>query len=141
MNSVYIGLAARLSGTTIKAIRHYENIGLIPPAQRLGKYRVYGEESIEILRFIKCAQQLGFKLKELENILGEYDGKNFPWDAVLKEIEGKKKELLFQVDNMQKLYDGLQSFENNILSAKGQCHYEARKSTVNRIEEESMVTS
>lgn len=37
---MYIGKAAKLSGTTIKSIRHYEDIGLLPPAQRQGKYRI-----------------------------------------------------------------------------------------------------
>ena len=33
---MYIGKAAQLAGTTIKAIRHYEAIGLLPPPQRQG---------------------------------------------------------------------------------------------------------
>ena len=66
---MYIGKAAQLSGTTIKAIRHYEDIGLLPQPQREGRYRVYSAQSVELLTFIKCAQQLGFKLKELQGIL------------------------------------------------------------------------
>ena len=58
---MYIGKAAQLSGTTIKAIRHYEAIGLLPLPQREGQYRVYSEQSVELLMFIKCAQQLGLK--------------------------------------------------------------------------------
>ena len=38
---MYIGKAAQLSGTTIKAIRHYEAIGLMPAPARRGGYRVY----------------------------------------------------------------------------------------------------
>ena len=34
---MYIGQAAQRSGTTIKSIRHYESIGLLPAAQRLGQ--------------------------------------------------------------------------------------------------------
>ena len=37
---MFIGKAAQLSGTTIKAIRHYEAFGLLPPPQREGRYRV-----------------------------------------------------------------------------------------------------
>ncbi len=55
---MYIGKAAQLSGTTIKAIRHYEAIGLMPAPARRGGYRVYTEQSVERLMFIKCAQQL-----------------------------------------------------------------------------------
>ncbi|WP_141695452.1 MerR family transcriptional regulator, partial [Paenibacillus polymyxa] len=58
---MYIGKAAQLSGTTAKTIRHYEDIGLLPPPVREGKYRVYNQQCVELLTFIKCAQQLGFK--------------------------------------------------------------------------------
>ena len=54
---MYIGKAAQLSGTTVKSIRHYEDIGLLPAPQRRGAYRVYSEQSVELLMFIKCAQQ------------------------------------------------------------------------------------
>ncbi|RBL65615.1 MerR family transcriptional regulator, partial [Pseudomonas sp. MWU13-2625] len=38
---MYIGQAAQLSGTTVKSIRHYEAIGLLPEAPRQGRYRLY----------------------------------------------------------------------------------------------------
>ncbi|MEK1955047.1 MerR family DNA-binding transcriptional regulator, partial [Pseudomonas sp. YNh] len=41
---MYIGKAAQLSGTTVKSIRHYEEIGLLPPPQREGKYRIYSQQ-------------------------------------------------------------------------------------------------
>ncbi len=71
---MYIGKAAQLSGTTVKTIRHYEDIGLLPPPAREGKYRVYSQQSVELLTFIKCAQQLGFKLKEMQAILQDHRG-------------------------------------------------------------------
>mgnify|MGYP000909584444 FL=1 len=79
---MYIGKAAQLSGTTIKAIRHYEAIGLLPTPQRRGQYRVYSEQSVELLMFIKCAQQLGFKLKELQEILRGSQGDALPWEQI-----------------------------------------------------------
>ncbi len=118
---MYIGKAAKLSGTTIKSIRHYEEIGLLPPAPREGKYRIYNQESVDMLRFIKCAQQLGFKLKELQEILRGYDGLDFPWDLAQREIARKKQELLEQIDAMQQLYAGLENFECNLHGAKQQC--------------------
>jgi|TARA_R110000868_G_scaffold304077_1_gene564570 DNA-binding transcriptional MerR regulator len=122
MEFMYIGQAAKLSGATIKSIRHYEEIGLLPPPQREGKYRVYRQESVDVLRFIKCAQQLGFKLKELQDILQGYNGLDFPWDLAQHEIARKKNELLTQIDAMQQLYEGLADFEQNLNGAKEECH-------------------
>jgi len=119
---MYIGKAAKLSGTTVKSIRHYEEIGLLPPAHREGKYRIYSQESVDVLRFIKCAQQLGFKLKELQEILHGYNGQDFPWELAQREITRKKQELLTQMQAMQQLYDGLEDFERNLHGAKQECH-------------------
>ena len=119
---MYIGKAAQLSGTTVKSIRHYEEIGLLPEPKREGKYRIYSQESVEVLTFIKCAQQLGFKLKELQVILNR--GEEFPWDMAQNAIARKKAELVTQIGDLQQLYDGLEAFENNLHEARQECQFE-----------------
>ena len=118
---MYIGKAAQLSGTTIKAIRHYEAIGLMPEPQRLGGYRVYTARSVERLTFIKCAQQLGFKLKELQEILLGYDGDAFPWDRADQAITNKKQALAAQITVLQRMQAGLIEFETQLKDAQGHC--------------------
>ena len=108
---MYIGKAAQLSGTTIKSIRHYEDIGLLPPAQRRGAYRVYSEQSVELLMFIKCAQQLGFKLKEMQAILDQHRGQTLPWQVVSNAIARKKHAVMTQIDALQQVHAGLVEFE------------------------------
>nr|WP_314567078.1 MerR family transcriptional regulator [uncultured Pseudomonas sp.] len=118
---MYIGKAAQLSGTTIKAIRHYEAIGLLPAPQRQGQYRVYSEQSVELLMFIKCAQQLGFKLKELQDILRGHQGDALPWDRADQAIAVKKQELAVHIAELQKMHMGLLAFEAQLKDAQGQC--------------------
>ncbi|WP_321837515.1 MerR family transcriptional regulator [Pseudomonas kulmbachensis] len=108
---MYIGKAAQLSGTTIKSIRHYEDIGLLPPAQRRGAYRVYSEQSVELLMFIKCAQQLGFKLKEMQAILDQHRGQTLPWEVVNDAIARKKHAVMSQIEALQQVHAGLVEFE------------------------------
>ncbi|MGH9434263.1 MAG: heavy metal-responsive transcriptional regulator [Terriglobia bacterium] len=68
--NLFIGEAARRTGLTIHTIRFYETQRLLPEAPRTGSgYRVYAEEDIEELRFIKGAQELGFSLKEIRELL------------------------------------------------------------------------
>jgi DNA-binding transcriptional MerR regulator len=121
---MYIGKAAQLSGTTIKSIRHYEDIGLLPPPQREGKYRVYSQQSVELLTFIKCAQQLGFKLKEMQAILQDHRGQELPWDLANQAIADKKVELMTQIEGLQKVYAGLEEFETSLKDAQYQCQFE-----------------
>ena len=121
---MYIGKAAQLSGTTVKSIRHYEEIGLLPVPKREGKYRIYSQQSVEVLTFIKCAQQLGFKLKELQVMLNKYDGEAFPWDMAQKAIDEKKAELVSQIGALQQLHDGLEAFESSLNDAREECQFE-----------------
>ena len=109
---MYIGKAAQLSGTTIKSIRHYEEIGLLPPPQRRGAYRVYSEQSVELLMFIKCAQQLGFKLKEMQAILDQHRGQTLPWQVVSNAIDSKKQAVMNQIAALQQVHAGLVEFES-----------------------------
>lgn len=66
-----IGQAATASGVTPKMIRHYEQTGLIPKVGRSDSgYRVYGERDIHLLRFIRQARQLGFSMKQINDLIG-----------------------------------------------------------------------
>ena len=118
---MYIGKAAQLSGTTIKAIRHYEAIGLLPAPQREGRYRVYSAQSVELLTLIKCAQQLGFKLKELQGILHGRQGDRLPWERADQAIASKKQELAGQIAGLQRMQAGLVAFESQLKSAHDHC--------------------
>ncbi|NVZ21030.1 MerR family transcriptional regulator [Pseudomonas costantinii] len=124
---MYIGKAAQLSGTTIKAIRHYEAIGLLPAPQRQGQYRVYSEQNVELLMFIKCAQQLGFKLKELQEILQDRQGDVLPWGRASLAIADKKQELALKIAVMQEMHQGLLTFEAQLKEAHGKCSSMAQR--------------
>jgi len=114
---MYIGKAAQLSGTTIKSIRHYEAIGLLPSPQRQGKYRIYSQHSVEWLKFIKCAQQLGFKLKEMLAIVENHPGQPLPWEVVSNAIEVKKNAVARQIEALQQVQAQLVEFETRFKDA------------------------
>jgi len=65
-----IGDIAKQAGLNIETIRFYERRGLILPVARTGAgYRIYDENALSRLRFIKNAKEIGFTLKEIDELL------------------------------------------------------------------------
>lgn len=84
-----IGRASKASGVSVKMIRHYEAIGLLPKAARtLANYRVYAPNEVHVLRFIRRARDLGFSMDEIQQLLGLWRNKSRS-SAAVKKIAGK----------------------------------------------------
>lgn len=65
-----IGEVARLAGVNVQTVRYYERRGLLDtPARRSSGYREYDAAAVERLRFIRRAQELGFTLTEISELL------------------------------------------------------------------------
>ncbi|MFD0276762.1 MerR family transcriptional regulator [Kitasatospora sp. NPDC127111] len=59
-----IGELAQRAGTTTRALRYYEQLGLLPARRAGNGYRAYGEEDLRLLRQIRTLQDFGFGLEE-----------------------------------------------------------------------------
>lgn len=64
------GELAKRSGVNFATVRYYEKLGLLaePPRSKAG-YRMFSDESVKRLHFIKQAQELGFSLREIKDLL------------------------------------------------------------------------
>ena len=70
-----ISQLAKAAKTPTSTLRYYERIGLLTPEDRSqSNYRLYDDESLRRLRFIRAAQATGFTLDHVSTLLGNRDG-------------------------------------------------------------------
>ncbi len=71
------GQVAKAAGVNVETLRFYERRGILKePERRSSGYREYPPEAVRVVRFVKRAQELGFTLDEVEEllVLRENDG-------------------------------------------------------------------
>jgi len=104
-----IGQAARASGITAKMIRHYESVGLLPPATRSDTgYRQYGEREVHVLRFIRRARDLGFSIKDISGLLSLWHDRQRPSRQVKALAQAHMQQLQRKIDELQSMRQTLE---------------------------------
>jgi Hg(II)-responsive transcriptional regulator len=76
---MWISEAAEQAGVNVQTLRYYERRGLLPKLPRRSSgYREYPDEAVRVVRFVKRAQDLGFSLDEVGELLGlrRHSGRN-----------------------------------------------------------------
>ena len=74
-----IGKLSRAAGVKVPTIRYYEQIGLLPEADRSGgNQRLYGQKTLERLSFVRHARDLGFPLDAIRELLRLSDQPDMP---------------------------------------------------------------
>lgn len=81
--SLSIGALAKATGTKVETIRWYEQVGLLPAADRTpGNYRTYEARHLARLSFIRRARDLGFSLDRVRALLDLAEDRERSCDAV-----------------------------------------------------------
>lgn len=106
-----IGFLAKAAGVNIETIRYYQRIGLITePVKPLQGYRIYPIETLQRIKFIKRAQQLGFSLTEIDELLQLGEGN---CTDVRKRAEEKRAHIDQQIHDLQNLRNTLDELINS----------------------------
>ena len=96
------------AGVNTETLRYYERRGLLaePPRTSSG-YRDYPTAAVELLRFVKRAQELGFTLDEVEELLHLDTGGPDSCDAARALAEHRKTDLQRRIRDLQRMHDSL----------------------------------
>ncbi|MEP3278794.1 MAG: Cu(I)-responsive transcriptional regulator [Stappiaceae bacterium] len=114
-----IGQAASASNVSAKMIRYYESIGLIEAVVRTeAGYRVYQENDIHILKFVRRCRDLGFSIEQISKLIALWQDRDRASSEVkamavdhIKELRSKINELESMARTLEHLAENCQGDE------------------------------
>ena len=115
-----IGEVARLSGFPVKTIRYYEERGLLEPAARNeAGYRLYGDDVLGRLRFVRRAKLLGLTLDEIHGLLciaADCSGDDF-FPKLEEVLDSRLRETRREISRLSALRDNLLYYRRRLYEA------------------------
>jgi len=99
-----IGELSEMAGVPTKTIRFYEELGLLPPADRTPSgYRDFAGDAVDRLAFIRAAQAVGLTLGEIRSVVGLRDRGATPCEHVLDLIEARAADVDRRIAELEAL--------------------------------------
>lgn len=118
-NTYKIGKTAELAGVNRETVRYYERIKIIsPPARRRSGYREFSQIHIDQIRFIKRAQELGFTLKEIRELLDLKVDATTDCSAVRSHAVKKRKAVSKKIENLIEIRNALDELITRCIAEK-----------------------
>jgi len=115
-----IGEASATSGISERMIRHYEKIGLMPPAARTDSgYRDYDQRDVHTLRFIGRARDLGFTIEEIARLVAL-------WNDRSRSSADVKALALARAAELERKAHQLEEMRRTLEALAAQCHGDSR---------------
>jgi MerR family copper efflux transcriptional regulator len=106
MDTIGIGTLAKRAGVSIDTVRYYEKSGLLAPQTRLASgYRRYGDTQVSRLRFIRRAQELGFSLRDISDLLSLSGRRDVA--SIKRSAERKLNEVNKRIDALRRVQTAL----------------------------------
>ncbi|MEB3200646.1 MAG: heavy metal-responsive transcriptional regulator [Synechococcaceae cyanobacterium] len=106
-----IGVLARRSGMSVKTLRFYEELGLLPAIGRSdGGYRLFAEGSLQRLELIRRLKTLGLSLEEIRGCLAVHDAGELPCGDIRMQLErqiGRVEERIRELRQLRTELQGL----------------------------------
>lgn len=122
MDGLTTGQVARQAQVNVETVRYYERRGLLPePNRRPSGYRNYSLEAVRRIRFIKHAQQLGFSLEEVDELLQLRVDPATPCSEVKQRAEAKHGEIERRIEDLRRMQRALTTLADTC-SGEGPIH-------------------
>lgn len=101
-----IGDLSTATGVTVSALRHYDELGVITPTERVGGKRRFSSDTVGRVNFVKRAQQFGFSLNEIRDILDDTSGQAHRLAAdKIDTLRAQQVELATMIDILEQMME------------------------------------
>lgn len=108
METLTIGQLAKKAKVNIQTVRYYERRGLIPePPRRRSGYRQYSHDDLERIQFIRHAQEVGFTLREISELLSLRVHPNTTCTQVRERAKAKIAEIEEKIHALERMKTAL----------------------------------
>jgi MerR family mercuric resistance operon transcriptional regulator len=99
-----VGKLAKKAKCKVETVHYYEKIGLMPePPRTEGGHRIYDEIHAKRLNFIRRSRELGFKIKQIKELLKFIDEPNHYCGEVKAMVTLQVREVQQKIDDLQRL--------------------------------------
>jgi MerR family mercuric resistance operon transcriptional regulator len=104
-----IGKLAKAAGVGVETIRFYERKGILKrPAKKEGGFRYYPMDEASRIRFVRRAQELGFTLKEVKELLDIQSKRKLTGKQVEQKAKEKIQEIKEKISDLKQMEDSLE---------------------------------
>jgi MerR family mercuric resistance operon transcriptional regulator len=108
MHGLRVGEVARQADVNLQTIHFYERKGLLPkPPRTAANYRVYSDDAVQRVRFVKRAQELGFALKDIKELLSLRVRPGSRCEDVRQRALAKLREIDEKIETLQRMRKAL----------------------------------
>lgn len=115
-STMQIGEVAERTQLSLRTLRHYDEVGLVPPSARSeGGFRLYTETDVERLNHVRRITPLGFSLEETAEILKllEGEGSAITLDEVLERAQKAREKMARKLRQADELISTLQEMQQD----------------------------
>ena len=110
LSPLTIGGVAKAVGVNVQTLRYYERVGLLPkPKRSTSGYRIYSDATVRTVMFVKRAQELGFTLREVKELLRFRTAGLQSRDAVRAAAQAKVADLDARIADLAAIRSALSS--------------------------------
>lgn len=108
-----VGQVAREAGVKVQTVHYYEREGILPKASRTPSgYRKFSGEAVRVIRFVKQAQDLGFSLDEIKQLLRLRSSQRANCGRVQEVAQDKIGLISEKIDSLERMRSALETLVN-----------------------------